>query len=237
MPVPDAAGQAQACQRHPAFSNNREKPVQVPGLGTFAFQLIGGRGWGCPTGLDVFFLPEGAAEPSCGRMRFHAAIGPDYRVTWNPGGNTLDAGGQDGALEEMALEAAAGLVDTLHLRSESSWAFHVVDAATTEIRTTQKVLGDMAGSVRHLAGVLARRPNSVDEPEEVMRTLVHKQSRLRTAEERMSPRLDTLRAMVAACDDWSRKRHTGLCGSIRDIILRALDADPAPVLAAPAFAR
>lgn len=178
-------------------------PVTVPGLGTFAYVSVGNTSHA--TGLDAYFHPEGALEPAAGFRRHHAVIGPDLRMGWALGHDSLDYGDHDGRRFGAAVfEPIGAHVEALHGRAPVSWAFHFDSAAAMEAKRWLRPIEETGRHIGNRRRDIARgRAWPGLTPEGMAEEPGREETRLAVLEARAAPRLRALRALRDAWRDRS----------------------------------
>jgi len=225
MSIHDFLNKQKYGPRRLPFSNNGAGPVQIPGLGAFAFVSVGSTAY--TTGVDVFFHPEGHEDCAKGSLRFHAAITKDLRVKWILDKFTLDYGDHLGArFGSRVLESAIENLDNLYLRAPVSWGFHIGDAAKMEESRLNREWNDLKLTVVAIKGMIGHPPanRTLDD---IRAQLGRRESQIAAFEQRTSKRLADLKKIIDAWRAWSGAAGPAPRIAINTAFKDILDLSPA----------
>ena len=180
----------------------------LPGIGRIHTHGVGNTRH--TTGLDHYFLAEGAEKPVVGSVRFSAHVSETGGIAWRfvhaDGPMARKRHWNDPRVtEETQADFPAEVVaemrrlsETLQKRDQTAWFFHALAAVDIELRGRTDKQADIARTISLLEGLLAKQSEPVKHfvsAEEAGTDKGH--HRLATPEEKAARRLDWATRLAA----------------------------------------
>ena len=150
---------------HPIHARNH---TVMPGIGKIHTHSVGNTSY--TTGLDHYFLAEGAEKPVTGSVRFSAFVDDAGEIAWRfvhaEGPEARKRGWKEPRLTEAtqvdfpaeAIVEMRRLSETLQERDQTGWFFHALGAVDMELRDRVGKQDEIARAIQTLEGLLAK-PN------------------------------------------------------------------------------
>jgi hypothetical protein len=184
----------------------------LPGIGRIHTHGVGNTRY--TTGLDHYFLAEGAEKPVTGSVRFSAYVSEEGQIAWrfvHADGPMLRARHwKDPRItEDTQVDFPAEVVaemrrlsETLQERDQTAWFFHALAAVDMELRGRTDKQADLARTISLLDGLLAKQSEPAQHFVSAEEAGTDKgYHRLATPEEKTARRLDWATRLAAKRDE------------------------------------